>query len=115
MTTIKREFAKLKKAQRDYNRVNREFKRSIQRYSEALPIKGGECVTIRETGEVIILARPFIYGTDGRWSVDSGYHVHEDGTRSKTLDFIIRPGDSPKHFVLNGVEYTCGIQEAIEF
>ena len=96
--------------------AKRQFNSILSAYRNALPIKGGELATVKETGETVVLCAPHINEENGEWVINRCHKLKKDGTPHAYTTIIMGVNDvEQKHVIVNGVEYCCGHQPAIEF
>jgi len=106
----------IKELYQDFAEAKRKFYSHLAAYKNALPIKGGEWATVKETGETVVLCAPHINEENGEWVINRCHKLKKDGTPHAYTTTVMSGDDVEyKHVIVNGVEYRCGHQPAIEF
>ena len=100
----------IKESYQDFAEAKRKFYSALTAYKNALPIKGGELVTIKETGEKVVLCEPHVVEETGAWWINRCHKLKKDGTPHAYTTPIISAEDEDRivrHVTVNGVEYPC--------
>ena len=106
----------VKEVYRDFAEAKRKYNSAIAAYRNALPIKGGEWATVKETGETVVLCPPYVNEENGEWVINRCHKLKKDGTPNAYTTVILGVDDTEdRHVIVDGVEYLCGHQPAIEF